>query len=59
MTKVEGFRLHLKTEDFQIFYNYDTKQYMAVCNGKSEISCSFLNALHKGEEMRVSNIDTV
>jgi hypothetical protein len=52
MTKVEGFRLHLKTEDFQIFYNYDTKQYMTVCGGKSEIVDSFLSAFRKGQEMR-------
>ena len=52
MTKVEGFRLHLKTEDFQIFYNYDTKKYMTVCGDKSEISCSFLSAFRKGQEMR-------
>ena len=52
MTKVEGFRLHFKTEDFQIFYNYDTKEYMVVCGSKSMISWSFLDALRKGQEMR-------
>jgi len=59
MTKVEGFRLHLKIEDFQIFYNYDTKQYKTVCNGKSEITCSFLSAFRNGQEMGTSSIDTV